>query len=96
MVDRDHVGIGVNVLVKCLRIATVRTEPQSAIVKTNPWHTGQIHADIVSIPRVPCPKLIQHGWAEGMDVAEFEIWRCHFRRIQEAAKAVNAASVLIR
>ena len=78
MVDRNHVGVRVNVLVKCLRIATVRTEPQSAVVKTNLWYTRQIHADIVSIPCVPCPELIQHGRAEGMDVAELEIWRCHF------------------
>ena len=96
MVDRDHIGVGVNVLVKCLRIAIVRSEPQSSIVKTNRWHTGEIHADIVSIPGVPRPELIQYSWAEGMDVTELEIGRCHSRRIQEAAKAVTAASVLIR
>ena len=76
MVDRNHVGVGVDVLVKCLGVAVVRTEPQSGVVKTNTGYAGKIHADIISVPRVSCPELIQHGWAESMDVTELEIGCC--------------------
>src|SRR4029450_10358370 len=96
IVDRNHVGICIDVLVKRLRIAIVRTKSLSAVVKTDPGYTGEIHADIVSTPSVPCAELMEHGWAEGMDVTELEIGRCHLRRIKEATKVVKAPDVLIR
>jgi hypothetical protein len=80
--------------VKCLRKANGRAERQSVLVKINLGYTREIHADIVSIPCVPCPELVEHGWAKDMDVAELEIRCCHLGRIQEAAKEV-AASVPI-
>src|SRR5580765_2257824 len=95
MVDRNHVGVGVDVLVKSLGISQVRTETQSAVVENNAGHAGDVGCDIASYPREPCPELIEHGGAESMNVAELKIGCCHLRKIQEAAQAEEAGVVLV-
>ena len=50
---------------------------------------------MISISGVSCAKIIEDGWAEGMDVAELKIGCCDLRRLQEPTEAYKARDVAI-
>src|SRR5205807_3632558 len=85
--DCHHVRVGINVLLKELRIPAVGTESNSPVVKGRGGNPALAGIDQAYVLRVTSPEVIQNGGAEGMDKAKLPVGGATFKRIGKSAGA---------
>ncbi len=89
--DRDHVRVGVNIVLEALRVAVVGTETSSSVGETNCRNATVVDGDQGVVVRVTSPELVQNRWAERVNAAQRTLREQSSKRIAETASASRVA-----
>src|SRR6266567_4911631 len=88
MVDRHHVGVVVNVLLKELRVTVIGTKSHGPgiVPNVNRGHTGDGRDVLGVATRVPGTRLIHDTRAKGMRPVDRDIRRDESSRVSKTAQ----------